>query len=85
MGLCHLVGRTQSELIDENIGRLGVFAPSQSPFADQRRQDTGEVFAEGFHRKSVTLEMDALAKNRALAGETDPAKIRPLEIQIEVG
>ncbi len=85
VGLCHLVGRTQSELIDENIGRLGVFAPSQSPFADQRRQDTGEVFAEGFHRKSVTLEMDALAKNRALAGETDPAKIRPLEIQIEVG
>ncbi len=82
VGLCHLVGRADSILVDENIGRLAVFSPSQSVFPAYQRSDIGEVVSEGFHRKTVALEMDAQARARALPGETNPALIRPAAIRI---
>lgn len=77
VGVCPLVGRTDSELIDDNLGRISLYSPSQSPFAAIDRQDESIVFHEGFHCRSFTLDMEAIAKARALSGETDPSKIRP--------
>jgi predicted amidohydrolase len=77
VGVCQLVGRADSELIDDNHGRLSLYSPSQSPFLAIDRQDESIVFHEGFHRRSFTLDMESIAMARSLAGETDPSKIRP--------
>ena len=77
VGVSHLVGRTESELIDENIGQLALFSPSQSPFQEINRRDGSDIFHDGFHCRSFGLDRDALAKTRALHGETDPSKVLP--------
>jgi predicted amidohydrolase len=77
VGLCHLVGRAESELIDENIGRLAVFSPSQTPFLNSVRKQESEVFEHGYHRMPVVLDIGAIHELRALSGETDPSKVRP--------
>lgn len=83
VGLCHLVGRMESDLIDENLGRLAVFSPSQNAFLNSARQTATEVFEKGFHRMSASLDMAALKNNRAAHAETDPSKIRPTAIRVE--
>lgn len=82
VGLCHLVGNAESVLVDENMGQLAVFSPSQSPFLDHDRQDRSGILTEGFHLKSVTLDMDALTATRALHGETDPSKLAAPPVRI---
>ena len=77
VGVCQLVGRAASELIDDNIGRLSLYSPSQSSFAAIDRQDESIIFHEGFHRRSFTLDMEKIAAARANSGETDPSKILP--------
>jgi hypothetical protein len=77
-----LVGRADSELIDDNIGRLSLYSPSQSLFAAMDMQDESIVFHEGFHRRSFTLDMVSIARARALTNETDPSKIRPETIVV---
>jgi predicted amidohydrolase len=76
VGVCQLVGRADSELIDDNLGRLSLYSPSQSPFLATDRQDESMVFEKGFHCRSFTLDMEAIAAARALTGETDPSKVR---------
>jgi len=82
VAVCHLVGRTESELIDENIGRLAVYSPSQSPFVDCARERETEVFGSGFNRLAVELDIAAIRACRGLSGETDPSKVRPAKISI---
>jgi predicted amidohydrolase len=77
VGVCPLVGRADSELIDDNLGRLSLYSPSQSPFLAIDRQDESIVVNEGFHCRSFTLDMESIAKARSLTRETDPSKIRP--------
>ena len=83
VGLCHLVGRMDSELIDENIRRLAVFSPSQRAFPAADRQAPTAVFESGFHRLAATLDMAALRRCRLDPEETDPSKIRPAPIRVE--
>lgn len=83
VGLCHLVGQMESELIDENLGRLAVFSPSQSAFRSSGRQIASDVFTGGFHRMSVDLDFAAIRENRAQIGETDPSRVVPAAIRIE--
>jgi predicted amidohydrolase len=85
VGLCHLVGTTDSTLVDENIGQLAHFSPSQSPFLHHPRQERSPLFTDGFHLKSVTLDMAALAASRELQGETNPSKLRALPVRIVTG
>lgn len=84
VGLCHLVGRAESALVDENIGRLAVFAPSQSAFSSINRHAAGDLIVDGFHRESVVLEMNALLESRTTRGETDPSRVRPAGILLEI-
>lgn len=73
-----LVGRAPfSDLIDENLGCLAVFMPSQSPFADLPRLSMPPPLREGIHALNVTLDFDALAATRVLTGETAPFLIHP--------
>lgn len=82
VGLCHLVGKSDSILVDENIGTLSAFSPSQSLFSGQRRQQAGQLITTGFHRKSVELDMLSLARIRTLKEETNPANVLSRAIQI---
>ncbi len=83
VGVSHLVGRTKSELIDDNIGRLALFAPSQSSFIDCERGDDRLLYQDGFHCRSFNLDMNAILKSRTLRHETNPSKIRPSIIRVE--
>lgn len=83
VGLSHLVGGIESELIDANLGRLGVFAPSQSAFADSPRQRVTEVVSSGFHRLRADLDIAALRRQRATPAETNPSLLRPRVIRVE--
>lgn len=81
--VCHLVGRTDSELIDENLGQLAVFHPSQSPFQVQPRCLPGEILSGGFHRMSIQLDMAAPGAARSRPSETNPALVQATPIRIE--
>lgn len=73
VAVSQLVGGIESELIDENVGALAVYSPSQSVFLPSCRQEAGPVLRDGCHRKSVTLDITALRAMRTLAGETNPS------------
>jgi predicted amidohydrolase len=84
---CHavvsqLVGRMESELIDENIGMLATYSPSQSVFAGTARHVQGPTLSEGFHRMSVCFEIAALREASALTGETNPSLLSISDVDI---
>lgn len=83
VGLCHLVGRAESQLIDENVGRLALFSPSQGAFAEAQRQVATPVVADGEHRLTADLDISAVRANRAAVGETDPSKLKSRVIRLE--
>lgn len=78
VGVSHLTGTVDSELIGSNIGRTAVYFPSQSPFADQPRWVESEVVSEGVQRQRVVIDMHALEAMRNLREETNPALIGTL-------
>lgn len=73
VGVAHLVGKTLSELVDENLGRLAWFSPSQLPFANANREDCSPLVPEGFVRKRVHLDRSLLVRMRSRRLETNPA------------
>jgi predicted amidohydrolase len=84
VGVCHLLGNMTSELIDENIGRLAAYSPSQTAFADQPRRIQTEVLTDGFHRLCVELDLQAIRRNRLTRGETDPSKTAATTPTLEI-
>jgi predicted amidohydrolase len=83
VGLAHLVGGIDSELIDANLGRLGVFSPSQSAFAASPRQRITEVVSSGFHRLRAELDIAAVRRQRVVPAETNPSLLLPRAIRVE--
>ena len=77
VGVSQLVGRTESELVDENVGRLAWLNPSQSPFLSAGRETVSELHDEGFHVMRCRLDAAALAAARANRSETNPALLTP--------
>jgi predicted amidohydrolase len=77
VGVSQLVGRAESELVDENVGRLAWFKPSQSPFLNAGREDVSPLHADGFHVMRCQLDATALKQARANRAETNPAHLSP--------
>jgi predicted amidohydrolase len=75
VGVSHLLGRIESELIDENIGRLGFYHPSQAAFHKEPRWTETEVVDSGHQILRVTVSPHALAVTRRLRAETNPATL----------
>lgn len=75
VGVSHLVGRTESELIDDNIGRTAFYTPSQSAFKRQPREEEDVVITSGFHRQHCIVDVAALRKMRRMVGETNPSRL----------
>lgn len=77
VGVSQIVGRTESELVDENVGCLAWFSPSQSTFMESTREIVSELHAEGFHVLRGQLDAKALTRARKRRAETNPALLTP--------
>lgn len=75
VGVSHLVGRTESELIDDNIGRTAFYTPSQAAFRQEPREVEDPVVTSGFHRQRCVVDLAALRKVRRMVGETNPSRL----------
>jgi predicted amidohydrolase len=82
--VCHLVGKVDSELVDENLGQLAVFHPSQSAFVDSPRRHSSGLVTAGFHQMSMNLDMSAPAAARKLLNETNPSRVCPGPITVHL-
>jgi predicted amidohydrolase len=77
VAVSHLIGRSDSVLADENIGRTSFFLPSQSPFANAPRETIGEIHDTGSKVLKTTLSRHSLAVMRRNWQETNPALLAP--------
>ena len=85
VGVAHLVGVGDSELIDGNVGRVAWFAPSQSPFGHEPREKSSEVVTSGFHGLRHVIDAAALAHSRANVQETNPSLLTAGAPRVELG
>lgn len=84
VGVAHLVGHAESDLIDENVGRTAFYTPSQSAFASQTRMGEGPVVGSGFQRMRCVIDRSALATARTTVAETNPSLLgHRLKVLIE--
>jgi predicted amidohydrolase len=77
VGVSHIVGRGPSEMVDDNVGRVAWFSPSQAAFASGARETCSEIAQEGFHRLRGQVSSGAILAARSAAAETSPALFRP--------
>ena len=68
-----LVGKCESDLVDENLGRLSCYTPSQAAFRKTERIDESEVLTSGWRSRTWTLSAKALQHMRKNRIETNPA------------
>lgn len=73
VGVSHLTGRAESELIDQNVGRTAVYFPSQAAFRDAPRWAEGEVVEGGVHKQRVRIDKRSLEVMRRMKQETNPS------------
>ena len=71
-----LVGKCKSDLVDDNLGKLACYLPSQSAFKKSPRMQESEVFHDGFHCSRFTLPLSRLTSMRRSTVETNPSLIR---------
>ena len=73
----HLVGKCESSLIDENLGRLSCYTPSQAAFRRGERVDEGAVHESGWEKRRFALGASALKRMRRNHVETNPSTVFP--------
>jgi predicted amidohydrolase len=73
VGVTHLLGRSPSDLIDANVGRVAIYHPSQVPFSKAPRWEEGPIHSAGIHRLRSVIEPGPLKRMRARRAETNPA------------
>jgi predicted amidohydrolase len=78
VAVSHLVGRGSSCLVDENLGRLAVYSPSQTPFQNTTRHEETFIFRDGCHCHTVEINLATLRESRAESTETNPARVEPV-------
>ncbi len=84
VGVSQLVGRTESELVDVNVGRLGWFMPSQGPFRRAPREHVSELHEHGFHVMRCRIDAAAVDRARSRRAETNPALLTPASAGYEI-
>ena len=70
-----LVGRCQSELVDQNLGKMAYSMPSQKAFDSHIRMQSSEVWESGFQFERFSLARRLLTTSRGETTETNPALI----------
>ena len=70
-----LVGKCESDLVDDNLGKLACYLPSQSPYKNCPRMQESELFNDGFHCSRFTLPLSRLTSMRRSTVETNPSSL----------
>ncbi|HEY1052234.1 MAG TPA: nitrilase-related carbon-nitrogen hydrolase [Prosthecobacter sp.] len=78
VGVSHLTGRAESELIDHNVGRTAVYFPSQAAFQKTPRWEEGPVVESGLHKQRVRIDSRSLEIMRRMKQETNPSLLERL-------
>ncbi len=78
VGVCHLTGQTEVELIDVNVGRTGVYWPSQAVFREAPRWSESEIFENGIHKQRLMLDPKLLQVMRRMPLETNPSLLKKM-------
>ncbi len=73
VAVSHLTGLTESELIDENIGRAALYCPSQAAFQNRMREQQTPCASSGVQTLRGLLDAHPLAVMRRMRTETNPA------------
>ena len=68
-----LVGKCESELVDENLGKLACYLPAQRVFKRDERCRESAVYSGGFHGERFTVPLERLASMRQSTVETNPS------------
>lgn len=76
VAVAHLVGRSTTSLIDDNLGRVSFYLPSQAHTARCTRETPGDVVTEGFVRGNFELSSRLVSLSRRTTPETNPARLR---------
>lgn len=78
VGVCHLTGKAEAGLIDENVGRTAVYFPSQAAFRDDPRWNESEIYESGCHKQRVILDPKHLQVMRRMPLETNPSLLKKM-------
>lgn len=73
VGVAHLTGSAKSDLIDENVGRVALYHPSQAVFQKAPRWVEGPVVAAGLQTLRHPVDAAALERMRRMTIETNPS------------
>jgi predicted amidohydrolase len=73
VAVTHLLGKSPSNLIDHNVGRLALYHPSQVPFSKAPRWQETPIESSGLHRLRSVITSHPLKRMRARTAETNPA------------
>ncbi|WP_395736149.1 nitrilase-related carbon-nitrogen hydrolase [Prosthecobacter sp.] len=76
VGVCHLTGKTEVELIDVNVGRTAVYWPSQMSFRDAPRWQESSLIEEGIHKQRLMIDRKHLQVMRRMPLETNPSLLK---------
>jgi len=82
VAVSHLLGKSSSTLIDENVGKLAVYHPSQAAFRAAPRWVETEVERQGDYSLRVKIDPLSLRKSRKRRAETNPALLASRSIQV---
>lgn len=80
VGVCHLTGKADAGLIDENVGRTAVYFPSQAAFRDEPRWIESEIYAGGNQKQRLTLDPRLLQVMRRMPLETNPSLLKRMPV-----
>ncbi len=78
VGVSHLTGKADSELIDQNVGRTAAYFPSQAAFRDAPRWVEGDIVVAGIHKQRVLIAKRSLEVMRRMKQETNPSQLDSL-------
>ncbi|MBN8418562.1 MAG: hypothetical protein J0L73_06595 [Verrucomicrobia bacterium] len=78
VGVCHLTGKAEAGLIDENVGRTAVYFPSQAAFRDDPRWSETEIYESGIHKQRLILDPKLLQVMRRMPLETNPSLLKKM-------
>ncbi len=74
--VAHLTGRSTTSLIDENLGRVSMYLPSQSFTSRLPREQNSQTVETGFVRENFELSDRVVSLLRRVTPETNPAHLR---------
>lgn len=77
-----LVGKCSSDLVDDNLGRLACYLPSQAVFKTMNRRAESDLHEAGFHCLKSDIEFSNLNAMRQSVHETNPSLISSSKIEL---